>query len=536
MITFILILRVSRNKSMRYNITNTKGGYKPKKVRSGIPATNYEEGPAFIPDNHTKLYLMSATQMVKTEKFYGDSSTQYQEWVSLVREVAAVDPVFVLRLAAYIRNEMKLRTAPIVLMMEVLLADFGTYNAEKSAAIKKYAPYIIKRADEMAECIAYFKSIKGDVGNGQAKGSLPNVLKRVINSKLEEFTPYQLIKNDKNSSSVKLRDVLRICHPKPKDKERSELYRRIVKGESFPDVSDNTWEGYISKHGSSKETWSAIIETMPIMALLRNIRNFLDNDIDPALLKKFLIDRLNNVDQIRNSRLLPFRFYQAYKEIEERNFNVNLALEAALTHATDENIPQLNGKNAIFVDTSGSMDATLNDKTSIRYNEIACLFGALLYRKNPQNTRLFGYDSNVRELTQKIRPRDSIFHNLKQIQNTDGGATYANKCIALMLSQNIFADRIIFLSDMQSYSAYEWSSQLENQSVQALVKRYRLTVNESVRVYDIDLSGYGTVQFDPNNMLNVQIGGWSERIFEFMEVLEQQSNINISALLAEKYP
>jgi hypothetical protein len=495
--------------------------------------TNYEGEKAFKGDRYLDLYLRTATQMVMTDKFYGDKNEQYQEWLSMVRDMANRDPEFLLQLAAYVRNEMKLRTAPIVMLVEAAIAGRKDNEYPNGKLVKHYAPYIIKRADELAEIIAYYISISGKIGS-ETKDSngLPNVLKTVIKNELksDKFSDYQLIKNDKNDASVKLRDVLRIVHPHPKDEQTKEFYRKVVKRESFVDIAQETWEGIIAQGGSNKQTWSEAVKVMPIFATVRNIRNLFDNDVPFELIEKHVISKLKNRDIIMKSRMLPFRFYQAYKEVKDRNFEVDAALEEAVRLSILNNIPKFDGITAVFIDVSGSMNHTLNDKSKMRYDEIASLFGAAMVTKcGAENTLVCAYDDNLHPV--KVNSNDSIFYTMKNILKDGGGGTDAWKCIQLLIDNRLSVDRIVFLSDEQSYNSRGYS-----ETVQGLLQTYRQNINPNVVLYDIDLSGYGTLQFDPNNPKNVIMGGWSERVFDLMSIMDELGKKgNIQKVVQEAY-
>lgn len=508
-----------------------------KTISSQKPTVrNYEGEKAFKGDKYLDLYLRTVSQLVMTDKFYGDKESQYQEWITMVREMATTDPVFLLQLAAYTRNEMKLRTAPIAMLTEVVIETHDNYNNQHTYDyVHKYAPKIIQRADELAEIIAYYVSVKGKIGTDTPKkNSLPRTLKTVINNLIlsDKFSEYNLIKNDKNNAAVTLRDVIRITHPKPKDRQTSEFFRKIVKRESFADIADETWEGIISSKGSTQEAWSEAVAVMPIFATVRNLRNLFDNSVPFHLIEKHVLSKLGDEELVRKSRMLPFRFYQAYKEVKERNFETSAALEKAILFATKHNVPKLEGLTAIFVDVSGSMGNTLNSNSSMSYKEIGALFGTILYKSMGENrTLLCSYDDNIYPI--KAYENDSIFHIMNQVMGGHNGGTDAWKCIQVLLNNNLRVDNIVFLSDEQSYN----SSFTSSDTVEKKLSKYRNQINPNVILYDIDLSGYGTLQFSPGNYRNVFMGGWSERVFDLMNIME---NVNkkgdIRQLVGSIYP
>ncbi|WP_206516922.1 TROVE domain-containing protein [Caldicellulosiruptor changbaiensis] len=100
---------------------------------------------------------------------------------------------------------------------------------------------------------------------------IPNSLKKGVTDALHKFDEYQLAK-DNRRTTVKLRGVLFIFHPKPRDSGQADLWKRLIENKlSTP----YTWETEISTKGNKKEVWEEHIDSgkLPYMALLRNFRS-----------------------------------------------------------------------------------------------------------------------------------------------------------------------------------------------------------------------------------------------------------------------
>jgi len=76
----------------------------------------------------------------------------------------------------------------------------------------------------------------------------------------------------------------------------------LMRGDLSLGDEHKTWESIISAGG----TWDEAIEVMGHMALLRNIRNFVKNNINPDLWLKKL------VDTAAKGKQLPFRYLSAH--------------------------------------------------------------------------------------------------------------------------------------------------------------------------------------------------------------------------------
>jgi len=255
-----------------------------------------------------------------------------------------IDPEFVLKLASYARNEMYVRSIPMVLLVEAC-----KYPKMKKY-VRQYAPYIIRRVDEITESLAYYIKNNGEIGDGESSGMLCNALKKGIADSFHRFDEYRFAKYNRKGA-VTLRDALRITHPKPISKEESSLFKRIIEDKlKIPD----TWETHISGKGSTKETWEEIIPYMPIMATIRNLRNMAKVKADVSS----VIKKLTNPEIIRKSKQFPFRFYSAYKMLQESGLTNVTKLMEALEKSIEisiDNLPEFEGVTFCTADNSGSM-------------------------------------------------------------------------------------------------------------------------------------------------------------------------------------
>jgi len=476
---------------------------------------NYEGGLAFKTSPEMELYLRSSSTLVGEPKFYDASGEGDNEILRLVRQVAKTEPEFVLKLAAYCRNDIYLRTLPIMLLVE------STAHPATRAFVRRYTPSIVRRADELAEAVAAFKHRYGDIGDKSKKGMLSNPLKRGLADAFQNFNEYQLSKYDRDGE-VKLRDVLRIVHPKPRDKAQAELWKRVIE-RSLP--TPRTWETVISTRGSTKENWESILPDMPFMATLRNLRNLLDKKVD----MKIAIERLTNKVQVLNSKQFPYRFFSAYRELQGHDNPKTPKVLEALEIAMDisvENVPEMKGMTAIFGDNSGSMDGTVSAKSKVKRREVAGILAAMSHKVCEQAIcGVFGEKFR----TVHIMQSEGIIGNAARMSQTDvGHSTNAYLAINYLLEQRFKVDRILLFSDMQCYDSREGRQIFRRhlgESLAAHMAAYRRKVNPKIALYSFDLAGYGTAQFpqdDPNVAL---LSGWSDRILQFIPAFEQRRRV-----------
>src|SRR5262249_58201362 len=111
-------------------------------------------------------------------------------------------PEDVATLAREARDKMQLRHAPLFLVRE-LARRKGT-----GALVAETLEQVIQRADELSEFVALYWS--------QRKQPLSAGVKRGLAKAVQKVDAYQLAKYNRESG-VKLRDVLVLCHAKPRD-------------------------------------------------------------------------------------------------------------------------------------------------------------------------------------------------------------------------------------------------------------------------------------------------------------------------------
>jgi len=483
---------------------------------------NHEGGLAFKVDPKTELYLRAAATLCGEPKYYdGEKKGDLEDIPRLIAEVAKEDPEFILQLAAYCRNDLYLRSIPVLLLVEAC-------KDEKSRAfVRKYTPSIVQRADELVEVVACYISRNTHIGNKAKKGMLSNPLKRGLADAFHNFNAYSFAKYDREGS-VKLSDVIRVVHPKPKDDKEALLFKQ-VRERTLP--VPETWETVISTKGSTKEAWESILPKMPFMARLRNIRNLLDKGVDLAP----VISMLEDKKAVLSSKQFPYRFLSAYKEIEGRTDTKDgrKVLEALATamELSVENIPELKGTTFIATDNSGSMRSPISGKSKMMMVEVGAVLGAMARRiSDDAIVGVFGDNFATVHLSE----RDSILTNAKKLYSTDVGcSTNAWLSVDYLVQEKVKVDRIIIFSDMQCYDTESvrtkiagWASSglipspRGDMSLAGSVAKYRASVNPNVTVFSFDLQGHGTSQFPEDQPRTALLAGWSDRVLHFLPRFE----------------
>ncbi|MDO8622208.1 MAG: TROVE domain-containing protein [bacterium] len=534
-----------------------------QQLRGRADATvNHEGGLAFKLDSRTRLYTRVASALMAERKFYETAQSADEALLADVRAVAATDPEFVLRLAAYARQVLNLRSVATVLLVEAAAIP-GC-----KPFVRAWTPTIIRRADEPAEAIAYWVQRHGAIGAGGPQGgehAFPNCLAKGLADALRRFDEYQFAKYDRDGS-VKLRDVLRIVRPKPTTPTQAALYRYLVRGDidaqllpklaakaallrkeafdaearDLAATAHATWEVLTSKFGTSAEVWNAL--QLPFMAGLKNLANLMRNGADEALDR--VIAMLRDPNHVRRSKQLPFRFLSAYRVIDPADADATgwrqtselderiaghprraAVLEAVLSalESSVANLPRLGGVTFVTADNSASMTNPISERSTVRHIDIANLLAAIAHHMSDEAIcSVFG----ERHAVVPVIRKDSIVTNMRRLAGTDvGHSTNAWLAIRHLRETKTRVDRIILFSDMQCYDSTQaphmcWPESVADQSLAEELRKYRSSVNPGVYVYSVDLAGNGTSQFPADERRVALLAGWSERFLEFVPLFE----------------
>jgi hypothetical protein len=282
---------------------------------------------------------------------------------------------------------------------------------------------VIQRADELTEFAAlYWKDGRHPLSAGAKRG-----LARAF----RKFDAYQLAKYNRDDT-VKLRDVLFLCHPKPKDAEQEKTWKKLVGGTlGAPD----TWEVALSAGSDKKETWERLLREGKLggLAVLRNLRNMRKAGVADQLIRERLSEGV--------ARALPFRFVTAARYAPD----LEDALETAMFKAV-ESLEPFPGSTGLLVDVSGSMDDPLSKNSDTTRMDAACGLAILLREKAPV-LRLATFSERLVPLPPRrgFALRDAI----QQSQSHQG--TYLSRALLGLRQEWSKLDRVIVITDEQSH-------------------------------------------------------------------------------------
>ncbi len=477
---------------------------------------NYEGGEAFKMTPEMELYTAVVTSSL-SDKFYEKNDERMWRIFNLVKKVK---PEFVAKLAVYTRNEMNLRSVPLLLV--TLLAKI--HNGDN--LVKRTIEKTVLRADEIMELLMCYQ-----VCNPQDGVKKLNKLSRQIQNGLKtsfnRFDEYQFAKYNRDSV-VKLRDALFLVHPKAKDEKKQEIFDKIVnKKLEIP----YTWETELSalgqqkfetdeqKHSAFRAKWEELIFSGKVgyMALLRNLRNILTSNVSGIAIDN-VANRLSDADQVQKSKQMPFRFLSAYREIKDiENSNTQYimsALEQAVKHSA-ANIEGFGNDTTVLLacDVSGSMCSPISPKSKVQLYDVGLMLAMLL------KSRCKSVISGIFGDTWKVvnTPNDNILmstEELRKIEGQVGFSTNGYKVIDYLSEKNLSVDKVMFFTDLQM-----WDSTARNAKIRSSWEKYKKMFPKS-KLYLFDLAGYGMSPLKLAQPDVYLIAGWSDKVFDILSSVD----------------
>lgn len=464
---------------------------------SAPTAMNLAGGTAFTESPKLELASLLLTSFVQ-QQYYRSAEEGLVRLTELIETIP--DKQFIAKAAIYARVKFGVRSVSHVVAAQLLRRVKG------EPWMRRFLSRVVQRPDDMTEILACYQVKYG-------RKPIPNALKKGFAEAFTRFDRFQLAKYQQRNGTVSLVDIVNVCHPRPTGANAEAM--RLLVADALR--SEDTWESALTRAGQQAETdeekatlkqevWARLVRSGKIgyFALLRNLRNILEQA--PELLEEACL-LLVDERLIRRSRVLPFRFVTAMNEMEKLNEDgVQLAI-TSLNRAVDlacANVPRFAGQTLVALDCSGSMMG--------RPSQIASLFAAVLLKANSADLLIFNVDARYRT----VNLADSTLAIAEALRLAEGGTNFN----AIFERANRPYERVIILSDMQGW--------VRTGAPTEAFAGYRRRFNANPKVYSFDLAGYGTLQFPERNVFC--LSGFSEKVFDIMELLETDRNALITAI------
>lgn len=481
---------------------------------------NYEGAKAYVMTPAEELYSAVVTTGLSNIT-YEKGNDRLERIQSLIKKN---DPEFVAKLAVYARKDMYLRSIPLVLATEL------AKEASGSDLVSRTVDGIVQRADEITELLAYYQLANTRVETKKLNRLSKQIQKGLVKS-FNKFDEYQFAKYNRKAD-VTLKDALFLVHPKAKDENQQAIFNKIA-NDSLE--TPYTWEVELSVLGQQKfadETerkqafktkWEELIfsNKLGYMATLRNLRNILEAEVSPSAMDK-VCTYLADVRAVRNSKQLPFRFLAAYRELKVVDSpylsSVFEALETAVM-VSAKNIKGFGFNTSVVIaaDVSGSMQKPISNKSKVLLYDIGLLMSmALQSQCNNVVTGIFG-----NRWLRVPMPKNGILRNVDAFYKREGEVGYSTNgylVIEDLIKRQEVVNKVMLFTDAQM-----WDSNGGGNSFENTWNRYKVMAPDA-RLYIFDLAGYGRQPIDVKREDVYLIAGWSDKIFDVLNALEDQKS------------
>ncbi|WP_406108522.1 TROVE domain-containing protein [Streptomyces sp. NBC_01003] len=526
----------------RFNIRGTRPvGRSPIATVTGERARTHEGATGYLRDARSELFLLAVSNLVATGAFYESADDRDDRYGTLVRQLAVEDPEWTAGLLGWLRGEGNMRTAALVGAAEFVKARI---DAGEPGHSRQLVDSVLQRADEPGELLGYWTSRYGRRLPKPVKRGIADAVQRLYNER-------SLLKYDTDSKGYRFGDVLNLAHPAPAadkpwqgDLFQHALDRRHGNAEEIPErlrtlrarerlmrvpVEERhallttdpgrlaeaamTWEslaGWLQRPMDAA-AWEAVIPSMGLMALARNLRNFDEAGVSDEVAER-VAARFADPEEVRRSRMFPFRFWAAYKHAPSLRWGH--ALERALAHSL-AGVPALPGRSLILVDRSPSMFPgcgwSTPHRSDIPLAEQAAAFGAALAMRAELPTLVeFGMESrrlNFRRGGSVLR----LVERFGQISGTD---------IPTAVKKHFSGhDRVVVVTDEQTRPGWfpsnaEGFGGMAETEIDALVPR-------DVPVHMWNMAGYKVGATPSGGANRHAFGGLTDQAFRLIPLVER---------------
>jgi hypothetical protein len=476
----------------KFNRSRATGATSVVKTRATPTGATYEGAPGYARDAKSELFLLAVANMVGENTFYESASERDARFRTLVGEVALHDVEWLTGMIRWLRSEAGMRSASVVAAAEAVMSRLGAEGrsqggmtgaagrsqggmtgAERSGGNRALIDAALRRADEPGELLAYW--------HGRFGRALPQPVKRGVADAVRRlYDERSLIKYD--SGDFRFGDVLELTHPAPVTPKQGELFRHAIdrrhgRGEDLaeslttlrararllalpvaerralldrPDAARTladagmTWEsvaGWLQGPLTAR-FWESLIPSLGYFATLRNLRNFDQAGVCDEVAAE-VAERLADLGRVARSRVLPMRFFAAYRAAPSLRWAWALqrALDASLA-----NVPALPGRTLVLVDRSGSMFGRLSARSDLTFADAAAVFGsALALRAADADLVQFGTLSSVVPVT----AGESVLKVVDRLRDLGGTNT-----AAAIRAHYRGHDRVVIVTDEQAWAGH----------------------------------------------------------------------------------
>ena len=423
--------------------------------------------------------------------FYESADTQQARFIELTNLVIdKYGAEFAGKCAMFTRNDLGQRsTAQLVAAM---------LNGQSFERKRDFYKAFCHRPDDMSEIFAAVDMLGGKRSHAMIRG---------FADYMSGLSEYSIMKYQMKGKRYNMYDLINIIHPKNGNGVIDDYMNGKLE-------AADTWEVNIS---TGQDNWKNMVEgnRLGYLALIRNLNNILDEDVDDEWVKRNLVDQLINEVSIKKSLVFPYQIYTAYRNLKVQSFAVITALDTAFRIACG-NMPKMDGNSVIMLDVSGSMDDRYGDKSSLTIKEVGACYAAALYINGNCDFIKFGNRAKSATFKKACGP----FQVIREMCDNDNCGYGTDIAPAFGLINDKKYDRIFVVSDMQVMGKqnrfWGWGNSVDGMS------NYRsyCAANGRTILYSFDLGNYSNQIANPNNHDVHLMTALNDNVFKMLEYVE----------------
>jgi len=398
--------------------------------RSRLTQKTHEGLPVKSVDTMTELRRTASACLLFEGTFYENGVDVAKRMHDLVLRAPLLD---VLKLAQDLRHENGLRHAPLWLLHAALYHPARHINSTQLEIV--IGNVCGSRGDMAGELLAmYWKD---------GKRPLPKVLLRGLARAFISYSSHTLQKYA-SGGNIRLRDVLRLVHPKPRDEVQAGWFKLLTTDKITP---PNTWESRLTSGEDKRAVFEDLLHTGQIgaLAILRNLRNMFVAGVP----QETAVQGLQKAVEKSRYKVLPFQFIAAMRS--GLPVSMEPHIEKAMMQGIDQFVStgvKLHGRTVILIDVSGSMKSQLSQRSTMLRSDAAAAM-AMLLREVCDGVDIFDFDDQV----QQVPPRRGFA--LRDAIRRPHGGTYTGKAVThamnvVTLRDGRPPDRVVIITDEQA--------------------------------------------------------------------------------------
>lgn len=393
----------------------------------------------------------------------------YEDLCKIIEKVDDEDIEYVLKIAR-LGREYNMIQYPLSVLTACMnddrfKGDSFIDEATGRNKLQSYSQYIIRRGKDILDILATQMNVYGFQTTGRGKNlhrqtPIPMQMRKVLKGKIESFNEYQLSKALGESKQVSMSDAIKLLHPDPTNSRvRKNFYKDIIEGKVKMGDDSKQVQSEIAKvnNKNSKTTKKDVVKSIDTSTVMAIVKNLVALDRAGVLADKKAVDsivaKLTDKKEVQKSRLLPFRFYSAYKEVSSlRSSEGKRRVLDALVEALDlsiDNLQDIVGYSAILIDLSGSMRDSISSMSSVTAKEVACVLGAICAKKGIADVYVFADKCELVEVSKKSTVMDITD---KLMKTYVGGCTNLDTALRKIEASGTKYTNLIILSDGDCYS------------------------------------------------------------------------------------